>query len=112
MKHFEVMRKWRKKLGIEFFDKCLISLDRVTYLKLICFLSSPAIVTKMVPLVVNVILSLVTVTANQESEPRPAQYAMMVSNCCLIKDVSPVVVPLQGAITLCVIKPMGSVRVR
>ena len=25
------MRKWRKKLGIEFFDKSLIPLDRVTY---------------------------------------------------------------------------------
>ena len=31
MKHFEATRKWRKKTGIEIFDKWLISLDHVTY---------------------------------------------------------------------------------
>ena len=31
MKHFEVLRKWCKKIEIEIFDKWLISLDRVTY---------------------------------------------------------------------------------
>ena len=32
MKHFEVMRKWCKKTGIEIFKKRLISLDHVTYI--------------------------------------------------------------------------------
>ena len=31
MKHFEVVRKWCKKIEIEMFDKRLISLDHVTY---------------------------------------------------------------------------------
>ena len=34
------MRKWRKKQGIAFFDKWLISLYRVTFYKLIFFCSS------------------------------------------------------------------------
>ena len=31
MKHFEVMRKWCKKIEIDIFNKWLISLDHVTY---------------------------------------------------------------------------------
>ena len=31
MKHFEVLRKWCKKIEIEIFVKWLISLDHVTY---------------------------------------------------------------------------------
>ena len=31
MKYFEMMRKWCKKIGIEVFDKWLISLDHVTF---------------------------------------------------------------------------------
>ena len=34
MKRFEVMRKWCKKIEIEVFDKWLISLDYVTYVKI------------------------------------------------------------------------------
>ena len=30
MKHFEVLRKWCKKIEIDIFDKWLISLDHVT----------------------------------------------------------------------------------
>ena len=31
MKHFDVLRKWCKKIEIEIFDKWLITLDHVTY---------------------------------------------------------------------------------